>query len=55
MTKKKKPSYDPLAAILGLPSTNHAKKKAAVKIAKQIPVVKDLNNIVNELKNTFKF
>lgn len=55
MSKKKKPSYDPLADLLGLPSTNHAKKKAAIKIAKQIPVVKDLNNIANEFKNLLKF
>ena len=33
---KKKPSYNMLFDILGLPSTNHAMKKAAAKIVKEI-------------------
>jgi hypothetical protein len=53
--KSKSPSYDPFADLLGLPATNHAKKKAVVKIAKQAPVVKELNGVVNDLRNLFKF
>jgi hypothetical protein len=33
---KKKPSYNMLFDILGLPSTEHAMKKAAAKIVKEI-------------------
>lgn len=32
---KKKPSYNPWLAVLGLPSTNHQIKKALVKIVKE--------------------
>jgi hypothetical protein len=48
-TTKKTPSYDPFADFLGLPSTNHQKKKAMVKVAKKAPLVKDLLEVKKDI------
>lgn len=52
--KKRKTSYDPIADLLGLPKTNHQKKKKIVGILKKTSPFKEYSSIFKEIINITK-
>jgi len=49
MAKKRKTSYDPIMDLLGLPKTNHQKKKKIVNLLKKTSPIKEYRGILQEI------